>query len=192
MAFQGVGDFVFLVRDGRCPIPSKKGAMPKTVEKLKEFQGAGGYLQYVDYQALMALYALVYTWDKVCAGDLSYVAGEHGERQEVDLAAFLGFVREEFTCEALGWLELQFLEAEVPKRQRVSRPTVQKEKEICSEIQSILGTAPYKFRLEQIFGGLQKKGIVKDLTHDFLAELMGKYSDKFGYISVTPPIYFLK
>jgi hypothetical protein len=185
-------DFVFLIRDDRWRIPPKKGGMPKTVEKLKEFQGAGGYLQYVDYRALTALYALVYTWDKVCAGDLSYVAGKHGERREVDLSTFLGFVKEEFNCDVLSSLELQFLEAEVPRIQKVPRPSVQKEKEICSEIESILGTPPYKFRLEQILGGLQKKGISKELTHDLLAQLMGKYSDKFGQIAVTPPIYFLK
>lgn len=185
-------DPVFLIRDDRCRIPPKRGGMPKTVEKLKEFESAGGHLHYVDYQALTALYALVYTWDKVSAGDLSFVAGSHGELQEVDLATFLGFVREEFTCDMLNRLELRFLEAKPPKREKGTRPSAQKEKEICAEIQSFLGAAPYKFKLEQILGGLQKKGIGEDLTHDFLAELMGKHKDKFGHINVTPPIYFLK
>jgi hypothetical protein len=118
-------DFVFLIRDSRCPIPPKQGAMPKTVEKLTEFEIAGGYLHYIDYQALAALYALVYTWDKVSAGDLSYVAGEHGELQEVDLATFFMLVSEEFTCEALNQLEFQFLGPEPIEKRRVQRPTAQ-------------------------------------------------------------------
>ncbi len=185
-------DFVFVIRDDRCRIPPKKGAMPKTVARLKEFEKAGGYLYYVDYQALAAFYALVYTWDKVGAGDLSYVAGEHGEVREVGLATFLGFVSQDFACDLLSRLELQFLEAESPKKPSIPHPTAQKEKEILSAIQTILGTAPYKFKLEQILAALQNKGVAKDLTHDLLAGLMGKYADMFGYINVTPPIYFLK
>jgi hypothetical protein len=185
-------DFVFLIRDARCRIPPKRGSMPKTVEKLKEFENSGGQLHYIDYQALSALYALVYTWDKVSAGDLSYVAGEDGERKEVELPTFLGFVREEFTCDLLKQLELEFLETGRPSKKREPRPSAQKEKDICTAIQLILGAAPYKFKLEQILAGLQKKGVVKDFTQALLAELMGKHTDRFGQINVTPPIYFLK
>jgi hypothetical protein len=110
--------FVFFVRDVRCPIPPKKGAMPRTVEKLREFESAGGYLQYIDYQALTALYALVYTWDKVSAGDLSYIAGEHGELQEIEFPIFFRFVSEEFTCDALNQLEIRFLGAEPLERRK--------------------------------------------------------------------------
>ncbi len=45
-----LSDFAFLIRDDRCRIPPKKGSMPKTVEKLREFQRAGGHLHYIDYQ----------------------------------------------------------------------------------------------------------------------------------------------
>ncbi len=134
----------------------------------------------------------MYTWDKIRAGDLSYVSGEHEEREVVDTANFLEFVREEFDCDMLNRMELQFLEAGHAKRLTVARPSAQKEKEIYSAIQSILDEAPYKLKLEQILVRLQEKGIVKDLPHSFLAELIGKHSDRFGNISVTPPIYFLK
>ncbi|MGB6067232.1 MAG: hypothetical protein WBG50_20685 [Desulfomonilaceae bacterium] len=187
-----LSDFVFLIRDDRCRIPPKKGSMPKTVEKLREFQRAGGHLHYIDYQTLTTLYALVHTWDKIGAGDLSYISGQHGERDDIDLATFLWFVRQEFNCDLLNRLEFQFLEAERAKGQRVLRPSAQKEKEICSAIQSILDEAPYKLKLEQILVRLEERGIVKDLTHSFLAELIGKHSDRFGNISVTPPLYFLK
>jgi|GEM_PF-1882845 len=185
-------DFAFFIRDDRSHIPPRKGAMPRTVEKLAEFERAGGQTVYIDYRTLSALYALVYTWDKIGSGDLSYVTKEDGERREVDRDAFLSFVRHGFTSNVLTRMESQFLGQQPPKRKKGVRVSSRKEKELRDAIILILRKTPYKFTSDQILAGLQRENLAKDLSHDLLAELLGKHQDQFECIGVTPPIYFLK
>jgi hypothetical protein len=108
-------DFSIVLRDERTPIPPKKGAMPKTVEKLTEFEAVGGKLIYIDYESLADLYALVYTEDKVNAGDLSYIAYPEGLRKEVEHAVLATYVREEFPSKLLDQLVHCLLGAPIAK-----------------------------------------------------------------------------
>ncbi len=77
----GNADLSFFVRDACKPIPPSKGKMPKTAAKLQEFEiSTGGTKVYLDYDRLVDLYALVYTRNKIPAGDLSYVTNPNGDR----------------------------------------------------------------------------------------------------------------
>jgi hypothetical protein len=96
--------FSIVLRDDRMRIPPKKGSMPKTVEKLTEFETAGGKIIYIDYESLADLYALVYTEDKMSAGDLSYIAYSNGQRKEVERAVLVNYIRDEFRSELLDQL----------------------------------------------------------------------------------------
>lgn len=138
---EGSADFAFFIRDDRHPIPPKKGTMPKTVRKLNQFERAGGYTIYMDYPSLSALYALAFTGDKVGSGDLSYVADEDGERREVDREAFLSFVREEFTCDALTKIESRFLGKAPRRKKRASHVGSESRKEPC-DIDSMTNILP--------------------------------------------------
>jgi len=185
-------DFALLVRDNRNRIPPKKGGMPKTVDKLKEFQSVGGQVVYFDYINLAALYALVYTSDKIGSGDLSYVAGPHGERKEIQQQTLLTFVGEEFRCDLITSLEDLFLGVHTRKKATSSGLGPRKEKEILAAIEAVLRKPPFKFTLDMILVNIRLEGIAETLSPELLAELMGRHGDKFDRISVMPPIYFMQ
>jgi hypothetical protein len=182
-------DFSIVLRDERMPIPSKKGGMPKTVEKLTEFEAAGGKLIYIDYKGLADLYALVYTEDKVNARDLSYIAYPDGQRKEVERAVLVNYIRDEFRSELIDQLAHYLLGTPTAKGTGAVNVC---EEEIIQAMEITLSQPPFKFKAEQIVRNLAQKGIAIKVTPDLVAQLIGKHSDRFEQLAVTPPIYYLK
>ena len=184
-------DYAVVLRDHRMRIPPKNGGMPKTLERLKEFEAAGGKVVYIDYKSLADLYALVYTLDKVTSGDLSYVGSPNGQRKEVERSVLVKYIRDEFHSELFDQLVHFFLDTKIPKK-KIKRFGIHEEDKIVQAIESMLKRPPFKFKLEQIMLGIKKKGLSITVTPDLVAQLIGKRCDKFEQLAVTPPIYYMK
>ncbi len=184
-------DYAVVLRDHRMRIPPKNGGMPKTLERLKEFEAAGGKVVYIDYKSLADLYALVYTLDKVTSGDLSYVGSPNGQRKEVERSVLVKYIRDEFHSELFDQLVHFFLDTKIPKK-KIKRFGIHEEDKIVQAIELMLKKPPFKFKLEQIMLGIKKKGLSITVTPDLVAQLIGKRCDKFEQLAVTPPIYYMK
>ena len=98
-----------LVRDARQKIPPQKGRMPKTVRAREALESSGGRVLYLEYSHLADLCALVYSSDKIGAGDLTYIADSTGMRKPVAKSTRDSFVQVHFHCEFLTRIEEAFL-----------------------------------------------------------------------------------
>jgi len=186
-------DFVFFVRDAGHKIPPKKGDMQKTVLVREAFEIAGGKMKYMGLSDLADLYALVFTSDKIGAGDLAFIADSAGTVRKVDHDLLEKFVLDGFRSEFLTGIEQDFLGVVGSSKGASGKNPFSKDKrkQVIREVEVILAKPPYKFTLDIIMHQSKSvKGL--GLTRDQLASVIGELGAHIWRIDAKPPLYCLR
>ncbi len=177
----------FVLRDVKQKIPPKKGRMPKTVEKLKDYEGAGGKIAYLEYDHLVALYSLVYTADKVGSGDLVYTADQMGRQETVRESHLGSFIKERFQSAFVDRLRDGLCNESKTNGPDDKKPDP---REVIKQVEKLLKKPPFMFPIDKIVAFVSKKH--NDIAPTFVVKAIGRYGKNIRQIPVTPPLYCLK